>query len=107
MTTNFIIISTTFNSLQKAQEISLALLSSKLAGCTQIQNIGSSYVYNQQICIEDEFLLTIKTKTSLFSSVENYLIKHHPYQVPQIIATTISHISAQYAKWLESCLLDD
>ena len=107
MTTNFIIISTTFDSLQKAQEISLALLSSKLAGCTQIQNISSSYVYNQQICTENEFLLTIKTKQSLFTSIENYLIKHHPYQTPQIIATPISHISPQYGQWLESCLLDD
>ena len=107
MTTNFIIISTTFASLQKAQEISLALLAQKLAGCTQIQNITSSYFYNQQICTETEFLLTIKTKQSLFASIESYLIQHHSYQTPQIIATPISHISPQYRQWLESCLLDD
>ena len=105
MTTNFIIISTTFASLQKAQEISLVLLAQKLAGCTQIQNITSNYVYNQQICTETEFLLTIKTKKSLFVSVESYLTQHHPYQTPQIIATAISHISPKYQQWLENNLL--
>jgi periplasmic divalent cation tolerance protein len=107
MNTNFIIINTTFDSLKKAQEISFALLTQKLAGCTQIQEISSSYVYNQQICTQTEFLLTIKTKQSLFASIESYLTKHHSYQTPQIIATSISHISPKYRQWLESCLLDD
>jgi periplasmic divalent cation tolerance protein len=103
--TNFIIISTTFNSLQKAQEISLALLTQKLAGCTQIQNIVSNYVYNQQICTENEFLLTIKTTQNLFFKIANYLTLHHNYEIPQIIATPISNISPQYQQWLARNLL--
>ena len=105
MTTNFIIISTTFASFSQAQEISLVLLAQKLAACTQIQNITSRYVYNQQICTETEFLLTIKTKQSLFASIENYLTQHHPYQTSQIIATPISNISPKYQQWLENNLL--
>jgi periplasmic divalent cation tolerance protein len=105
MTTNFIIISTTFASFLQAQEISLVLLAQKLAVCTQIQNITSSYVYNQQICTETEFLLTIKTKQSLFASIESYLTQHHSYETPQIIATPISNISPKYQQWLENNLL--
>jgi periplasmic divalent cation tolerance protein len=99
MASNFIIIHTTYPQKQQAVELSQLLLNRKLAACIQINEVESAYLYNNNICSEQEFVVAIKTTKNLFDTVAAIIASNHPYKVPQIIATNIEAISDDYANW--------
>ncbi len=47
-----------------------------------------------------EVQLVIKTRDSLFKSVESFFKKNHPYDVPEIIGLPVQKASLAYADWL-------
>lgn len=104
MNNNFIIVKTTTSKLKEAQKISQLILENKLAGCVQIQQIKSSFVWQQKICDQLEFELSIKTHQKLLQEVCQTIKQNHSYQIPQIISLKIEYLDEQYKSWLESCL---
>ncbi len=60
----------------------------------------SFYWWEGKICGEEEFILLIKTKASLFSRLEKRIKEIHPYTVPEIIALPIEKGSPEYLDWL-------
>ena len=48
-----------------------------------------------------ELLLEIKTKSRLFNSLEELVIKNHPYDVPEVIAFPMQFVSKSYGAWIE------
>lgn len=104
MSDNFIIVKTTTSKLEEAQEISRLLLEKKLAGCIHIQQINSSFIWQEQICNQLEFEISIKTHNNVLQEVCQIIKKNHSYQTPQIISQKIEYLDEQYKSWLESCV---
>jgi len=51
----------------------------------QLLDIASWYTWRGEVCREPEILLLIKTDARLFEHVEKAILKHHSYEVPEII----------------------
>ncbi len=88
-----------------AERLAKMLVEQKLAACVNINDsIQSVYRWQGKIQQDREALLMIKTSEQLWSRLEQELIRHHPYEVPEIIATPISAGSEHYLSWVEENL---
>ncbi|MBN2081043.1 divalent-cation tolerance protein CutA [bacterium] len=98
-------VQTTFASHDDAAKVAREVVQARLAACAQIlPGVHSIYIWEDQLHQESEVLLLLKTTESTWPDLRDRLAKLHPYDTPEIIATTISHASFEYAAWLrESC----
>ncbi|MDD2738708.1 dihydroorotate dehydrogenase [Methylomonas lenta] len=93
---------------ETAERIARQLISDKLAACVNIlPGVSSIYEWQGQIEIAQEHLLLIKSQESLYATIETAIKALHPYQLPEIIAVAIERGSAEYLKWIDSCLSTD
>lgn len=98
---SYIIITTTTDNQQKAQEIANTLITQKNAACVQIDTVQSTYTRENQIKNTTEYRLSIKTKETLYDEVAVNIRTLHNYDTPEIIATIIRYISEDYAQWID------
>ena len=62
----------------------------KLAACVNIiPGIISVYGWEDKIENDDEVLMMIKTRTSRVPELTEYVRKNHPYDVAEVITTSI------------------
>lgn len=93
----------TVPSFKKARELAGLLVSRKLAACVSIvPGLESHYCWKGKREKSKELLLLIKTKASAYKSLEKTLLKHHPYETPELIAVPITKGNKSYLDWLES-----
>lgn len=97
----YIIITTATDRLHDVKRIQSELLDHKLAACVQIAKINSYYNWKNQRCESKEYLLTIKTKASLFNAVKDTIKSNHSYELPEIISYDITNITEEFAKWID------
>lgn len=102
MKNEFIIIETTCPNLASAEKLTTEILNQNLAACIQLVEIKSRYIWKEKIVSDEEILLRIKSRKSLFSELENTIKNLHDYEVPQIIALNIENAAKSYLDWLES-----
>jgi len=92
---------TTTAEKKDAEAIAKGVLEKRLAACVQISGpIDSSYWWNGRLETASEWTVTIKTRRDLYGKLEKLLLATHPYDQPEIIATSIVEISPGYLKWL-------
>ncbi len=95
------IITTTFPSASEAKDAAKKVLINRLAACVQLSaKIESFYWWQDTIEQSDEYLLTLKTKESLYPKLEMFLKEIHPYETPEIMCEISNHTEAHYLKWL-------
>jgi|AACY02.13.fsa_nt_gi Uncharacterized protein involved in tolerance to divalent cations len=100
---NALVVQTSITSLTEAKKLAHLLLESKACACVQaIPKITSLFHWNNNIQSETEVLMLIKTISSQFSNIKKIISKHHPYDVPEIIALPISNISDEYYSWINN-----
>lgn len=88
-----------------AKKLAHLLVSEKLAACVNIlPGISSVYSWEDEIETVQEHLLLIKTNSEQYPFIETTLFKHHPYEVPEIIAVPIERGLPQYLDWITTCL---
>ena len=91
----------TTGSEEEAAKIGRTLVEEKLAACANIvPHIRSIYRWKGKIHDEQEALILIKTRTSLFSALRNRIRELHGYEVPEIIASPISQGLQEYLDWV-------
>jgi periplasmic divalent cation tolerance protein len=92
----------TVPNIKKARELAGLLVSKGLAACVQIlPGLESHYRWKGKKEASKEVLLLIKTKSSLYKSLEKNLLKNHPYEVPEIVCLPITQGSKSYLKWID------
>jgi periplasmic divalent cation tolerance protein len=88
-----------FPSEAEAQNVIQTLLNEKIIACGNMVSGQSSYVWNNQICNENEWIVlfktTLKNKTILQKRIESL----HSYEVPCIIQWEADANDA-YGKWV-------
>ena len=100
---DFIEVRTTVERNEDAERITRALVHQHLAACVQVVGpIRSTYWWKGEVETADEFLILAKTRASLWSDVERAIRSVHPYETPEIAATTFACISDDYERWLDA-----
>lgn len=97
----YIEVITTFETKEEAREMSKAIIEKKLAACCSIEEIESIYSWKNKVETAEEFQLTIKTKEPLYKQLEEFILKNHPYETPQIISIPILNGSSGYLRWID------
>jgi periplasmic divalent cation tolerance protein len=94
----------TVPSKEVGRKVAHVLLEKKLAACINIvPSVNSLYNWQGKPADDEECLLFIKTKASIFESEFVPAVKSvHPYDVPEIIALPIVMGSKSYLDWIES-----
>ena len=100
-TTDFIVVLVTSPSLEEAERLALSLLEEKLAACVNVTPVASFFRWEGKTCKESERLLIIKSRGSLFETLEKRVRELHSYDVPEIIALPIVAGSERYLQWME------
>lgn len=84
-----------------AKNLAQALVERKLAACVNIISaIQSIYRWEEEIHMDNEVLLLIKTTKEAWESLEQTLLELHPYDVPEIIAMPITAGTKDYLSWV-------
>lgn len=87
-------------SAAEAEAITQALLEGRLAACVQLTPVRSRYVWKGEIVRDDEVLLAIKTRADLFEAVRAKIRALHSYETPEILATAVTLVDADYLAWV-------
>ena len=100
-----LLILTTTSSTEEAESLANGLVESRQAACVQIlPKMTSVYAWEGKIVNEIEHLLLIKTLPEKYEAVEKYLLDHHTYDTPEMVAIDAEKISEGYFKWLTDYL---
>ncbi len=102
----YIVITTTFEDKQQAHDLAKLLLDEHLISCAQVSEISSMYHWKGEIVDTTEYIVTMKSKESLYQQIENIIKSNHTYDVPQIIALPIIHGSKEYLEWIDNTTIN-
>jgi len=103
---NYIIVFNTCNSAEIASTIAEMLVRKKLAACVNIiKGIESVYQWQGKMEHDQEILLIIKTRQSLFPQLEQAIQELHNYELPEIMAVPIETGEKNYLNWIQSATL--
>jgi periplasmic divalent cation tolerance protein len=84
-----------------AEKIADACIGERLAACANIfAPIASRYRWKGAVEAAEEVPLLLKTRAEHFEAICEAVRPLHPYEVPSITATEISHVDQPYADWL-------
>ena len=99
------IIQTTTDSTKTAESISEILVKNNLSPCVQIiPNIKSVYQWKDKVEHSSEILLLIKTIPENVQKCKNIILKHHNYDVPELIVMDGYILEDDYQAWfIEHC----
>jgi len=94
--------------LDAADGLADMLLTRRLAACvTRVQAMESRYWWQGEIHHATETLLVIKTRRDRFSALDAAVLELHPYDVPELIALSITDGSKNYLRWINESLNPD
>jgi periplasmic divalent cation tolerance protein len=100
--TDCLVVTTSVPDTAIAKILAQKLLKEKLAACISITSpMTSVYVWQGEIREEQEHLLVIKTQTLHYERVAELIRTEHPYELPEIIATDITHGLPEYLGWIK------
>lgn len=105
MMSDYIIVMTTVPSKCVGAEMAEKLVSERLAACVNIiPEVRSIYMWKGEVCDEAEVVCIMKTKRSLFDKLKVRIVELHPYDLPEVVATSITDASAEYLKWIDEVM---
>jgi periplasmic divalent cation tolerance protein len=84
-----------------AMEIAEVLVEQKLAACAQLFPIQSVFRWEGEVQSEEEAMLQVKTMSAHLPELEAAVTDLHPYDVPELIATTIDWGLPAYLAWMK------
>jgi periplasmic divalent cation tolerance protein len=97
----FRLIFSTVSNEEQAVSIARTLVSEQLVACVNITGpIRSIYRWRDSINDDREYLLLIKTRSSLYAKVEKRIRELHSYELAEVISVNIDRGSPPYLKWI-------
>lgn len=98
-----LVVTCTFPGHEIAWRISRAAVENGLAACaTLIPEAKSIYRWKDQIETANETAVTFKTTQDRLTALRTFVLKEHPYEVPELIAWPVSDGSPEYLAWVEA-----
>lgn len=97
-----IVVLITAASQAEADTLSRGLVEAKLAFCVNsLPGVKSTYFWENKLCVDDEILLIVKTRADRFDELEKWVVEHHSYDVPEVIALPIVKGSKPYLQGID------
>ncbi len=101
MADGYLQVTTAIPSQAAAGLLARRVVESRLAAAVQVVGpIRSAYWWRGEIQDATEWLCIAKTTDSHFHELAALIAGQHPYEVPEITATPISHGSPDYLMWI-------
>lgn len=97
-----VIITTTTATREEAEKIGMALLQNQIAACVQYEAIRSHYVWQGEVCCDEEIRVVIKSSRCHYKAVEKLILANHSYDCPQIQMQPVSRGLSAYLRWMKA-----
>lgn len=105
--TDAIQVITTIGSREEADKLAHELVARRLAACVQVAGpLTSTYRWQGKIETSQEWALIIKSLESKYAPLEAAIRELHPYDLPEILATSVVAGQRSYLDWLATELND-
>jgi len=99
--TQMCLVLTTAGSTEEAKKIAHALVERRLSTCVNIvPRIESVYRWKDKVEAAEEWLLLIKTRSSVFERVRDTIEELHSYELPECIMLEVAEGDKAYLDWL-------
>ncbi|MFI3136049.1 MAG: divalent-cation tolerance protein CutA [Methylococcaceae bacterium] len=86
-----------------AETLARLLLEEKCVACvTILPAMLSLYPWQGKIESAQEYLMLIKSVQQNYARIEQLIQQHHPYELPEIIAISISDGLPAYLRWIDA-----
>ncbi|MFW9962199.1 MAG: divalent-cation tolerance protein CutA [Candidatus Sifarchaeia archaeon] len=87
--------------IKVSQELARFLAESRACACVNIiPKITSIYHWKNDLVIDDEALLIMKTERKQSENLWKVLKENHPYEVPEFVVIPIDWGSKDYLDWI-------
>ena len=98
-----ILVITCLPDVESATLLARKIIEEQAGACVnQLSPAISTYRWKGNVETATEIPLLIKTTRSAYERLEQLIMKHHPYELPEIIAVPVDTGSAAYLKWVAS-----
>ena len=102
MTEGFIVIFITVAGIEEARKLARVLVDQRQVACANIvPTVKSLFRWQDKVEEEEEALMVLKTRASLFPEIVAQVKKQHSYEVPEIIALPIAAGNPDYLDWID------
>ena len=95
-----VIVQTTVASRREALRLTDLMVKARLAACVQVVPIHSTYRWQNRVQQNAEWLLLAKTRSARTKTLMTFIRRHHPYEVPEIMAVSVSRVLPAYRQWV-------
>ena len=87
--------------MEKSDELARALVEARACACVNIlPKVTSIYHWKDEIVVDNEALLIMKTKAKHTQFLWEVVRKNHPYEVPEYVVLPIEWGSGDYLNWI-------
>ena len=84
-----------------ADSLATGLVENGFAACVNIlPEIRSIYRWENETQRDSEVLMVIKTCHDAYAKLESWLVDHHPYEVPEVLALPAEQGAEKYLEWI-------
>ncbi len=105
MSTHYRLVFCTCPDDDTAARLAQGMVEARLAACVNIlPNIRSVYSWKGKLESDDEVLLLIKTRQDRIDDLEQFILSHHPYELPEIVSVSIEQGQQKYLQWIGAWL---
>jgi len=105
MNSNAVVVLTTAPNAEESETLARKIVEAKLAACVQVlPPMKSFYFWDNEVQVDSEHLLLIKTFAEKFDELKKFIQNNHSYDVPEIIVVAAEKVSESYLGWLKDYL---
>ena len=96
-----VLVLTTMSASEDAGALARTLVEERLAACVNVLSpMQSTYRWRDQVEVEPERQLVIKTSQDRLIDLQNRLVALHPYEVPEFLVIAVTGGTEAYLTWL-------
>ncbi|MCA1809450.1 MAG: divalent-cation tolerance protein CutA [Kiritimatiellia bacterium] len=97
-----VLVRTTFENTEDAGRLARLALEERLAACVQFHPVSSMYHWQGRLETAEEVCWTAKTCPELAQPLMDFIKRHHPYEVPEILVLPVAKCLPEYGAWLDA-----
>ena len=90
----------TFPKKSEYLEFVRGMVEKRLAAGVNVVFVNSIYWWRGGVEEAEEVLLVIKTSAEAVESLKDFILRNHPYEVPQIIVISPEDVHQPYLAWV-------
>lgn len=98
-----LLVLTTLATPDAARALIRQLVEDRIVACgTVVPGSTSIYRWQGSVTMDDEALVLLKTVRGRWDALVAAIDRHHPYDVPELLALPAGEVLPRYAAWLQT-----